>query len=216
MREIRLIFKIMLLVLICVACEKSSKQQYKLPQLALQNEEYFDSINNLKLSLMLPKETLIDSVEKRHLVEVAYFNTESKDNSLLEVALSDYINSKTTLEVLYITPNIISAKVETNNWVEGGDTLSTFSYITYMRGTKSKLMLDNIISTADDIEELMEMIKENSDDKSEYFSPDVDITVLGECLVFHYDRHKQQSIEVSVPINEVINKFDKFKKIYNE
>ena len=216
MREIRLIFKIILLVLICVACEKSSKQQYKLPQLALQNEEYFDSINNLKLSLMLPKETLIDSVEKRHLVEVAYFNTESKDNSLLEVALSDYINSKTTLEVLYITPNIISAKVETNNWVEGGDTLSTFSYLTYMRQSKTRLMLDDIVSTANDVDELMNMINDKSENKSEHFSPDVDVTILGENLVFHYDRHKQQPIDVSLPIKDVVDKFNKFKRIYNE
>ena len=216
MREIRLIFKIMLLVLICVACEKSSKQQYKLPQLALQNEEYFDSINNLKLSLMLPKETLIDSVEKRHLVEVAYFNTESKDNSLLEVALSDYINCKTTLEVLYITPNIISAKVETNNWVEGGDTLSTFSYLTYMRQSKTRLMLDDIVSTAKDVDELMNMITDKSENKSEHFSPDVDVTILGENLVFHYDRHKQQPIDVSLPIKDVVDKFNKLKRIYNE
>lgn len=216
MREIRLIFKIILLVLICVACEKSSKQQYKLPQLALQNEEYFDSINNLKLSLMLPKEMLIDSVEKRHLVEVAYFNTKSKDNSLLEVALSDYINSKTTLEVLYITPNIISAKVETNNWVEGGDTLSTFSYLTYMRQSKTRLMLDDIVSTANDVDELMNMINDKSENKSEHFSPDVDVTILGENLVFHYDRHKQQPIDVSLPIKDVVDKFNKFKRIYNE
>ena len=216
MREIRLIFKIILLVLICVACEKSSKQQYKLPQLALQNEEYFDSINNLKLSLMLPKETLIDSVEKRHLVEVAYFNTKSKDNSLLEVALSDYINSKTTLEVLYITPNIISAKVETNNWVEGGDTLSTFSYLTYMRQSKTRLMLDDIVSTANDVDELMNMINDKLENKSEHFSPDVDVTILGENLVFHYNRHKQQPIDVSLPIKDVVDKFNKFKRIYNE
>ena len=216
MRETRLILKLILVILICVACNDSSKQQYKLPQLALQNEEYFDSINNLKLSLMLPKETLIDSVEKRHLVEVAYFNTKSKDNSLLEVALSDYINSKTTLEVLYITPNIISAKVETNNWVEGGDTLSTFSYLTYMRQSKTRLMLDDIVSTANDVDELMNMINDKSENKSEHFSPDVDVTILGENLVFHYDRHKQQPIDVSLPIKDVVDKFNKFKRIYNE
>ena len=216
MRETRLILKLILVILICVACNDSSKQRHKLPHISLQNETYIDSLNNLEFSLLLPKDYVIDSIEKRHLVEVAYSNFDSCCVSLLDVALNNYINSKTILEVLYITPNFISAKVKTNNWVEGGDTLSSYSYLTYMRGTKSKLMLDNIISTADDIEELMEMIKENSDDKSEYFSPDVDITVLGEYLVFHYDRHKQQSIEVSVPINEVINKFDKFKKIYNE
>ena len=85
-----------------------------------------------------------------------------------------------------------------------------------MRQSKTRLMLDDIVSTANDVDELMNMINDKSENKSEHFSPDVDVTILGENLVFHYDRHKQQPIDVSLPIKDVVDKFNKFKRIYNE
>ena len=80
---------------------------------------------------------------------------------------------------------------------------------------KKKLTIRDIINTHSEVDQLAEKINRNT--KGDVFlSPDVDITVLGNHIVFHYDRLYQRELNVSLPFDEILDEFNKFKSIYNE
>ena len=94
MRETRLILKLILVILICVACNDSSKQQHKLPHISLQNETYIDSLNNCANNKML---SIIPSINgsyndiKNKLQNVSIINI---NNSKELPNIIDYIKNK--------------------------------------------------------------------------------------------------------------------------
>lgn len=215
MRNLSVITNFMLIMAVCVACANESAQQSSLPQIKLHCETFCDSVNNIKLTLMLPIDNKIPNDEVTQLISTAY-NSSEKSQSPLDIALKNHRNCHSSLEVLHMTPKIISTKTTTTSWVDGGDTLNVVSYMSYLRGTESKLNLNDIISNATEIDKLIKLLNNPSLTSNGFLPPDVDIIILGDSVAFHYDKHKQQPLKVTLPTDDMIDEFDKFKTLYNE
>ena len=215
MKRIVVFFNVVLIIIILNACGNSSTKSIDLPQIALKSKTYLDTTKQVSIKLNLPSDHLLDNTEKKDFLNVVFDKKFNNVDSLIEIAFRSYRNMSVEVNVLYINDKVISAKFITKNWIEGGDTLVNNNYISYLRNLKKKLTIRDIINTHSEVDQLAEKINRNT--KGDVFlSPDVDITVLGNHIVFHYDRLYQRELNVSLPLDEILEEFNKFKLIYNE
>lgn len=215
MKRIVVFFNVVLIIIILYACGNNSTKSIDLPQITLKSKTYHDTTKQVSIKLNLPSDNLLNSTEKRDFLNVVFNEKFDNADSLIEIAFKNYRNMSAEVRVLYINDKVISAKFITKNWIEGGDTLVNNNYISYLRNLKKKLTIRDIINTHSEVDQLAEKINRNTKGDV-YLSPDVDITVLGNQLVFHYDRLYQRELNVSLPLDEILDEFNKFKSIYNE
>lgn len=215
MKRIVVFFNVVLIIIILYACGNNSTKSIDLPQITLKSKTYLDTTKQVSIKLNLPSDHLLDNTEKKDFLNVVFNEKFDNADSLIEIAFKNYRNMSAEVKVLYINDKVISAKFITKNWIEGGDTLVNNNYISYLRNLKKKLTIRDIINTHSEVDQLAEKINSNS--KGDVcLSPDVDITILGNQLVFHYDRLYQRELNVSLPFDEILDEFNKFKSIYNE
>lgn len=215
MRKIGVFFNVVLIIIILYACGNNSTKSIDLPQITLKSKTYLDTTKQVSIKLNLPSDHLLDNIEKKDFLNVVFDKKFNNVDSLIEIAFRSYRNMSVEVNVLYINDKVISAKFITKNWIEGGDTLINNNYISYLRNLKKKITISDIIKTPSEVDLLTEKINSNS--KGDVcLSPDVDITILGNQLVFHYDRLYQRELNVSLPLDEILDEFNKFKSIYNE
>lgn len=215
MKRIVVFFNVVLIIIILYACGNNSTKSIDLPQITLKSKTYLDTTKQVSIKLNLPSDHLLDNTEKKDFLNVVFDKKFNNVDSLIEIAFRSYRNMSVEVNVLYINDKVISAKFITKNWIEGGDTLVNNNYISYLRNLKKKLTIRDIINTHSEVDQLAEKINRNT--KGDVFlSPDVDITVLGNHIVFHYDRLYQRELNVSLPLDEILEEFNKFKLIYNE
>ena len=215
MKRIVVFFNVVLIIIILYACGNNSTKSIDLPQITLKSKTYLDTTKQVSIKLNLPSDHLLDNTEKKDFLNVVFDKKFNNVDSLIEIAFRSYRNMSVEVNVLYINDKVISAKFITKNWIEGGDTLVNNNYISYLRNLKKKLTIRDIINTHSEVDQLAEKINRNT--KGDVFlSPDVDITVLGNHIVFHYDRLYQRELNVSLPFDEILDEFNKFKSIYNE
>ncbi len=215
MRKIGVFFYVVLLITILTACGNSYTNNVDLPQITLNRETYYDAIKHVSIELNLPSDNLLNSTEKKDFLNVLFGKKFNNVDSLIEIAFKNYRNMLIEVKVLYINDKVISAKYITKNWIEGGDTLINNNYISYIRNLKKKLTMSEIIETHSEVDLLTEKINRKSKGDVS-LSPDVDITILGNHMVFHYDRLYQRELNVSLPLDEILDEFNNFKSIYNE
>ena len=215
MKRIVVFFNVVLIIIILYACGNNSTKSIDLPQITLKSKTYLDTTKQVSIKLNLPSDHLLDNTEKKDFLNVVFDKKFNNVDSLIEIAFRSYRNMSVEVNVLYINDKVISAKFITKNWIEGGDTLINNNYISYLRNLKKKITISDIIKTPSEVDLLTEKINSNS--KGDVcLSPDVDITILGNQLVFHYDRLYQRELNVSLPFDEILDEFNKFKSIYNE
>ena len=215
MKRIVVFFNVVLIIIILYACGNNSTKSIDLPQITLKSKTYLDTTKQVSIKLNLPSDHLLDNTEKKDFLNVVFDKKFNNVDSLIEIAFRSYRNMSVEVNVLYINDKVISAKFITKNWIEGGDTLVNNNYISYLRNLKKKLTIRDIINTNSEVDQLAEKINRNTKGDV-YLSPDVDITVLGNHIVFHYDRLYQRELNVSLPLDEILEEFNKFKLIYNE
>lgn len=215
MRRIVVLFNIVLIIIILYACGNNSTKNIDLPQITLKSKAYLDTTKQVSIKFNLPSDNLLNRTEKRDFLNVVFNKKFDNADSLIELAFKNNRNMSAEVTVLYINDKVISAKFITKNWIEGGDTLVNNNYISYLRNLKKELTISDIINTRSEVDQLTEKINLNT--KGEvYLSPDVDITICGNHIVFHYDRLYQRELSVSFPVDEILEEFNKFKSIYNE
>lgn len=215
MKILGVVFNFVLIIAITCACRDNSTGENSLPPIKLQEEEYSDSVKNLNLSLNFPTNDLINKSEKNDFLKVVFNQNTNNLDSLIYFAFNYHKNMATDITILYLDNVVISAKCVTQNWIDGGDTLVTNSYISYLRKNKTKLTLSNIIKSPNEIDLLTGMINRKYHNDI-FLSPDVDIAILGDSLSFYYNKSHQKNFSVSLHISDMIDKFEKFKTIYNE
>ncbi len=215
MRRIVVLFNIVLIIIILYACGNNSTKNIDLPQITLKSKAYLDTTKQVSIKFNLPSDNLLNRTEKRDFLNVVFNKKFDNADSLIELAFKNNRNMSAEVTVLYINDKVISAKFITKNWIEGGDTLVNNNYISYLRNLKKELTISDIINTRSEVDQLTEKINLNTKGDV-YLSPDVDITIFGNHIVFHYDRLYQRELSVSFPVDEILEEFNKFKSIYNE
>lgn len=215
MRRIVVLFNIVLIIIILYACGNNSTKNIDLPQITLKSKAYLDTTKQVSIKFNLPSDNLLNRTEKRDFLNVVFNKKFDNADSLIELAFKNNRNMSVEVTVLYINDKVISAKFITKNWIEGGDTLVNNNYISYLRNLKKELTISDIINTRSEVDQLTEKINLNTKGDV-YLSPDVDITICGNHIVFHYDRLYQRELSVSFPVDEILEEFNKFKSIYNE
>ena len=199
-------------LVICVfSCAKTSMSELLLSQDDLKEEIYYDSIKNIELKLLLPKNMMLE--DRKELLSVIYGGDTIAENDMLIGKLFKYKNDcKSELIALcdneqYVTMNVIDL-----SWIEGGDTLKTTSNLTYLKRLGKLLSVNDIVSNAEELDSLAKMLKDKHE--AELLSPEVDVTLLGDSVFFHYNKIKHKEFSISFPIDEFINRFQKLKTIY--
>lgn len=205
----------LLIIAIICSCGCNSSSEQSLPHIDLNTYEYSDSIKNIKITLNLPHDNIISPSEKKEFLKAVFKKEINNIDSILSITLSEHKNSSTDVNILYVDEKVISAKFTIRNWTYGGDTLTENSYISYLREPKAKLTLESIVNSPAEIDILTNMI--NQEDNSDIFlSPDVNISILGDSLSFHYNKLSPNGLKVSFDIDDIMDKFQKFKTTYND
>ena len=204
-----------LFAIIISACGSNSSEYKDLPPIKLLNNTYIDSTSQLTISLNVPSSDILNDIEKKDFLEATFNNQINNIDSILNSILANHKNMSIDISILYINDLVISAKYVTKNWINEGDTLNSNYYISYLRKSKTRLSLNDIATTSTEIDMLSEMINQKANNEV-YLSPDVDITILGDSLSFHYDNIYQKELKVALAINDIKKRFKNFKAIYNE
>lgn len=200
------------LVLVCMlSCSHISDTDSMLRQSGLNHEVYTDSINNIEVNLYLP---VISNELKLKILEIIYEDSIETYNSILQHIYKDRKNFKSNVVALYDNEKALTLRINDLCWTEDGDTLRETSHITYLKRFNRKFLLNDIVSSNEELDSLTEML--NNKAYGVFFSPDVDVTILGDSVIFHYNKIKQEEFQIALSVNEIDKKFRKFKTIYNE
>lgn len=215
MRIIRLLIVTMGIFAICFSCGQQSSCNNQLPLIELHDLTFNDTINNTTLSFSLPDTSLFGEDEQLKFANIVTGKQAKNLNDIFDSVKVNHRNMNIRCKMLYIDNQVASAQIDVENWIDSGDTLHTISHFTYLRLSKTKLTLQQIAQTPYDVDLLTEWINLKSDHSTK-LSPDVDITILNDSVVFHYDRFTNKRLRISLPLQEVKNEFENLKTIYNE
>ncbi len=203
---------IYVLVLACIlSCSHVSESESTLRQSDLNHEVYADSVNNIELNLYLP---VISSELKLKILEIIYEDSIESYDSALKHIYKDYKNFKSNIVALYDNEKVLTLRIVDLYWTDEGDTLQETSHITYLKRYNRKFSLNDIISNSEEMDCLTTML--NGKGHSILFSPDVDVTILGDSIIFHYDKVKQEKLHIALSLDDLDKQFHKLKTIYNE
>ena len=200
------------LVFVCMlSCSHISDTDSMLRQSDLNHEVYSDSINNIEVNLYLP---VISNELKLKILEIIYEDSIETYNSILKHICKDRKNFKSNVVALYENEKALTLRINDLYWTKDGDTLRETSHITYLKHYNRKFSLNDIISNNEEIDLLTTML--NGKGQSILFSPDVDVTISGDSIMFHYEKVKQEKLHIALSLDDIDKHFHKFKTIYNE
>ena len=200
------------LVLVCMlSCSQKSGVEPILRQSDLIHEVYADSINNVELNLYLPP---VSNELKVEIIEILCDDSIESKDLILKHIYKDYKNFKSNVVALYNNDKVLTLRINDLCWTEDGDTMYETSYITYLKRFNKKFSLNDIISSNEEIDILTTML--NGKGQSILFSPDVDVTILADSILFYYDKVRQENLYVALSVDEIEKEFHKFKTLYNE
>ena len=216
MKKSRLITVITgIITIFYVSCDKQTSCNHNLSPIELHDISFYDSTTNVTLSFSLPDTSLFNTEDQLCFANIVTGKQANDISALFESVKAHQRNMNIKCKMIYIDPQVATAQIDVTNWIESGDTLQTTSYISYLRLSKSKLSLQQIAQTPAEIDSLTEWINQKAN-QSTKISPDVDITILYDSVVFHYDRHVNQRLWVSLPLHKLKKEFKNLKTIYNE
>lgn len=200
------------LVFACMlSCSQISSTESALRQSDLNHEIYADTINNVELNLYLPP---ISNELKLKILEIICEDSIESNDSIIKHIYKDYKNFKSNVVALYDNDKVLTLRINDLYWTDDGDTMHETSYKTYLKRFNREFSLNDIISSNEEIDLLTTML--NRKGHSILFSPDVDVTISGDSILFHYDKVKQKKLYIAFSVDEIDKNFHKFKTIYNE
>lgn len=215
MRIIRLLIISIGVFAICFSCGRQSSCNKQLPAIKLHDLHFYDTINNVTLTFSLPDTSLFSEDEQLKFANIATGKRTNNLSAIFDSVKYNHRNMNIRCKMLYIDNHVASAQIDVENWVDSGDTLHSISHFTYLRLSKTKLTLQQIAQTPYDVDILTEWINLKTDHSTK-LSPDVDITILNDSVVFHYDRFTNKRLQISLPLQELKDEFENLKTIYNE
>lgn len=215
MRIIRLLIVLLCVSAICISCSQQSSCNNALPQIELHDITFNDSTTNVTLTSSLPDTSLFNKGEQLMFANIVTGTQAKNLNNVFDSVKMNHRNMNIQCKMLYIDSHVASAQINIGNWINQGDTLRTIYHLTYLRLPKTKLTLQQIAQTLAEVDTLTKWINQKAN-YSTKLSPDVDITILNDSVVFHYDRFVKNQLRVSLPLHKLKDKFENLKTIYNE
>lgn len=196
--------------LIVMSCRESTNEI--ISKNDIERKSYTDSINDLALNLQMPKDFPI--YETINILEVVY-NLDSVDTIIkVDKILKEKRNFISNIDFQYVSDKFVTIKLQNESWINDGDTLVTIDYITYLRHLNRKLLIDDIIANSDELDSITQMILKKS--HFNICSPNGDIAILGDSILFYYKNIKQDDLVVAFSVENIKKQFQKFNTIYNE
>lgn len=215
MSIIRLLIVTMGIFAICFSCGRQSSCNNQLPAIKLHDCSFNDTINNVTLTFSLPDTSLFSENEQLKLANIVTGTQAKNLNEVFDSVKMNHRNMNIQCKMLYIDHHVASVQIDVENWIDRGDSLRTIYHLTYLRLSKTKLTLQQIAQTPTEVDSLTEWINQKTNHSAK-LSPDVDITILNDSVVFHYDRFVNNQLRVSLPLHKFKDKFENLKTIYNE
>lgn len=215
MRIIRLLIVLLCVSAICISCSQQSSCNNALPQIELHDITFNDSTTNVTLTFSLPDTSLFNKGEQLMFANIVTGTQAKNLNDVFDSVKMNQRNMNIQCKMLYIDNHVASAQINIRNWINQGDTLRTIYHLTYLRLLKTKLTLQQIAPEPAEVDSLTEWINQKASHSTK-LSPDVDITILNDSVVFHYDRYVKSQLRVSLPLHKLKDKFGNLKTIYNE
>lgn len=210
MRCYNYVLMLLMSSLIVMSCRESATKT--ISENDIEIKSYKDSINSLVLNLQLPKNLSIYETIK--ILEVVY-NLDSVDTIIkVDKILKEKRNLISSLIVKDVNDKFMTIKLQNESWINEGDTLVTVDYITYLRHYNRRLLIDDMITNTNELDSITQMILKKSNLK--IFSPNGNIAILGDSILFYYNNMKQEDFKVAFSVENIKTQFKKFNTIYNE